>query len=146
MLFSRMEDLAGKATIVFAGYGKRMEDLAAQHPAYSTLVPNTIRFSDYEDHELHQILIQRLKSRFGKRLDIEDGYYGLSMRVVARRIGRGRGKLGFANVREVHSTFTRILTRQANRLFQEMKSSLPTNDRRRPAYSALPKRGSSWSL
>ena len=130
MLFSRMEQLAGKAVIVFAGYGKQMEELTAMHPLYSTLVPNTIRFPDFEDHELHQILIERFKSRFGKQLEIEDGQHGVSMRVVARRIGRGRGISGFANAREVHSIFTRILIRQANRLFREMKSGLPTNDRR----------------
>lgn len=129
MLFSGLEKMEETVYIIFSGYGKRMQDLPMQHPAYTSFVPNAIRFADYKDRELLEILIRGLKTRFPQALEVKGGLYGIYMRIVARRIGRGRGKEGFGNAREVNNMVTRIIGRQADRLFQEMKSGQTPNER-----------------
>jgi hypothetical protein len=47
---------------------------------------------------------------------IEDGPGGLFARIVARRIGRGRGKEGFGNARAVENAVAVVALRQAKRL------------------------------
>lgn len=49
----------------------------------------------------------------------EDGRGGLYCRIVARRIGRGRGREGFGNARAVENELYRITQRQATRLRRE---------------------------
>lgn len=47
---------------------------------------------------------------------VQGGVDGVFMRILTRRIGRGRGSGCFANARDVHDTLFRVLLRQADRL------------------------------
>ncbi|GKZ86738.1 hypothetical protein AnigIFM56816_002335 [Aspergillus niger] len=53
VLLSQVERLTGKVVVVFAGHGKQMLEFRGHHPAFSSLIPTTIKFPDYQDHELH---------------------------------------------------------------------------------------------
>ncbi|KAL2278628.1 hypothetical protein FJTKL_14346 [Diaporthe vaccinii] len=52
---------------------------------------------------------------------VEGGVNGIFMRILTRRIGRGRGSGYFANARDVHNTLLRVLLRQENRLSQNRR-------------------------
>ncbi|KAF3920176.1 hypothetical protein AA313_de0204591 [Arthrobotrys entomopaga] len=127
-LLSEVDNLTGKAVFIFSGYGKQMEILRGQNPIFSNLIPITMKFPDYEDGDLHLLLLRELKQRFGNKMKVEDGYYGLYMRIVVRRIGKARGSSSFGNARAVQNAVARILKRQANRLFRETKEGKTIND------------------
>lgn len=55
-------------------------------------------------------------------MKVEGGMGGLYCRIVARRVGRGRGHEGFGNARAVEIAFTRIAERQAKRLAKERRN------------------------
>ncbi|RDH18497.1 hypothetical protein M747DRAFT_354393 [Aspergillus niger ATCC 13496] len=99
VLLSQVERLTGKVVVVFAGHGKQMLEFRGHHLAFSSLIPMIIKFPDYQDHELHQILVHELTMRFGDKIRAEDGLDGRFMRIVVRRIARGRGRYGFGNIR-----------------------------------------------
>lgn len=101
VLLSQVERLTGKVVVVFAGHGKQMLEFRGHHLAFSSLIPMIIKFPDYQDHELHQILVHELTMRFGDKIRAEDGLDGRFMRIVVRRIARGRGRYGFGNIRNV---------------------------------------------
>jgi Cdc6-like AAA superfamily ATPase len=61
LLLSEVENLTGRVVFIFAGYGKQMEAFAAHNPGLSSRISTTIKFPDYEDAELHQILVHELK-------------------------------------------------------------------------------------
>ncbi|KAI0871120.1 P-loop containing nucleoside triphosphate hydrolase protein [Hypoxylon argillaceum] len=121
-LLSEVENLKESVVFLFAGHGKQMETFCAYNPAFHSLIPTTINFPNYLDHELHLLLIDEIKSRFRGNVVVEGGYDGHLMRVVARRIGRGRDRHSFGNARDVQTTVSAIHRRQADRLFRSMKA------------------------
>ncbi|KAI9667845.1 MAG: hypothetical protein M1821_000664 [Bathelium mastoideum] len=122
LLLSEIGKLQGKVALVFAGYGKQMEALRGHNPAFPSLIPTAINFLDFLDSELHLLFVQEIKLRFKEKVKVEGGFDGLFMRIVARRIGRGRGRHGFGNAHEVQSEINKIHTRQARRLYRAMKA------------------------
>ena len=94
----------------------------------SSDLPNELQFKDNEDDELLRILARKIDKRYGGKMNLESGMGGLYPRIVARRIGRGRGHEGFGNARAVENTLSRIAERQANRLRQERKAGIATTD------------------
>lgn len=127
-IVSEMDRNQGEIVFVFAGYPKPMEALFASCPGLQSRIAHTINFHDYDDNELHQILVHRVKEKFSGRMRIEGGLNGLYTRIVARRIGRGRGKDSFGNAREVHKTLSQILFRQAKRLEDSRRLGQKPND------------------
>ncbi|KAI2624345.1 P-loop containing nucleoside triphosphate hydrolase protein [Hypoxylon sp. NC1633] len=117
-LLAEIENLTGKVVFVFAGYRKQMESFFAHNPGIPSRIPIQLDFQDYEDNELLKILNYQLEKKFNSRMKIANGSEGLYMRVVARRIGRGRGREGFGNAREVQNVLSTLLGRQADRLHQ----------------------------
>lgn len=115
-ILSEMDRLQGSVIFIFAGYIKPMETFLGYSPGLRSRIPLSITFEDYDDVELYQILAYELKEKFGGKMRVEKGIDGLYMRIVARRIGRGRGRSSFGNAREVQNTLNRILYRQASRL------------------------------
>ncbi|KAL2754181.1 hypothetical protein ACRALDRAFT_1049679 [Sodiomyces alcalophilus JCM 7366] len=115
-LLAEVENLTGKIVFVLAGYTKQMESFFAHNPGLPSRFPIEMKFADYTDGELLQILERQVNRRFGGRMKAEDGLRGLYCRIVCRRLGRGRGKDGFGNARAVENAFSRICARQANRL------------------------------
>jgi hypothetical protein len=61
-------------------------------------------------------------------MKIEDGMKGLYVRIVARRIGRGRGREGFGNARDVQNMIAHITERQAKRLKRQRKAGKMPDD------------------
>lgn len=127
-LLAEIENLTGKVVFVFAGYRKQMETFFAHNPGIPSRIPISLDFQDYEDDELLRIFNYQLEKKFAGRMKIEGGPGGLYMRVVARRIGRGRGREGFGNAREVQNVLSILQGRQADRLHRERRRGRTPDD------------------
>ncbi|OCL14801.1 putative AAA family ATPase [Glonium stellatum] len=127
-LLAEVENLTGKIVFILAGYNKQMESFFAHNPGIPSRFPHTFQFQDYEDKELRRILEFQIKKRFQGRMKAEDGLSGLYCRIVARRVGYGRGHEGFGNARAVENAFSRALTRQATRLARERRAGKSPDD------------------
>jgi hypothetical protein len=122
------ENLTGKVIFLMAGYRKEMETLLAHNPGLPSRFPYQFQFEDYDDDELHRILLARVESTYGGRMEIEGGLHGLYARIVARRVGYGRGRPGFGNARAVQNALAGITTRQAARVGQARREGEQPND------------------
>lgn len=118
-LLAEIENLTGKVVFIVAGYSKQMEAFFAHNPGLPSRFPHEMKLSDYNNEELLWIFAQKIEQKWGGRMQIEKGPGGLYSRIVARRIGRGRGREGFGNARLVENNLLQITTRQANRLKRE---------------------------
>jgi Cdc6-like AAA superfamily ATPase len=87
-----------------------------------------MEFQDYTDQELQQIFAYYVGAKYKNTMQIESGMKGLFARIFARRIGRGRGRDGFGNAREVQNIISLIMERQAKRLRRERKAGLAPDD------------------
>ncbi|KAK4611584.1 NFX1-type zinc finger-containing protein 1 [Fulvia fulva] len=121
-LLPEVENLTGKVVFILAGYNKQMEKFFQHNPGLPSRFARRMQFDDYEDDELLAIMNYNLTKRYEGRMKLEDGHNGLYARIVARRIGRGRGKEGFGNAREVENVVSMIASRQAKRLRRERKA------------------------
>lgn len=121
-LLAEVENLTGKVVFLLAGYDKEMESFFAHNPGIPSRFPSSIRFADYSDDELRLILQRRVEKKFNGWMKMEDGPAGLYARIVARRLGHGRGKPGFGNARAVENTVSRISDRQAKRVRRETRA------------------------
>jgi hypothetical protein len=65
---------------------------------------------------------------YGGKMQIEDGMGGLYMRIAVRRLGRGRGRNGFGNARDLANVFAKIRERQGERLSRERRNGLIPDD------------------
>ncbi len=127
-LLAEVENLRGKVVFVLAGYNKQMESFFAHNPGLPSRFPVDMVFADYTDDELLRILELKIHKKYNGAMECEDGLRGLYCRIVARRIGRGRGKEGFGNAREVENVLDRISRRQAGRLRRARKAGTKPND------------------
>jgi Cdc6-like AAA superfamily ATPase len=128
-LLAEIENLTGKIVFVLAGYHKQMEAFFAHNPGIPSRIPIKMEFQDYKDEELHQIFCQYVSKKYRGNMKIEDGMNGLYVRIVARRIGRGRGRDGFGNAREVQNRIAQITEWQAKRLRRERRAgNLPDDN------------------
>jgi Cdc6-like AAA superfamily ATPase len=127
-LLPEVENLVGRVVFVLAGYNKEMEAFFAHNPGLPSRFPIEMRFDDYTDDELLWILALKINAKYGGRMRCEDGLRGLYARIVARRIGRGRGRDGFGNARAVENWFSAICRRQAERLRCERRAGTVPDD------------------
>ena len=127
-LLAEIENTAGQIVFIFAGYNKQMEKFFEHNPGLSSRLPYTLQFEDYNDEELRLILQQVLEKKYAGRIKVEDGIDGLYTRIVARRLGRGRGREGFGNARALQNVFSKISERQAERLTKERRDGLMPDD------------------
>jgi hypothetical protein len=130
-LLPEVENHTGKILFILAGYDKEMEDLFAHNEGFRSRFPHELRFMDYEDHELRKILEHQVRARYKNSsvpMELEDGMDGLYARIIARRIGYGRGRPGFGNARAVANQVAIIFERQANRLKAERRAGQKSND------------------
>ncbi|KAK6527341.1 hypothetical protein TWF281_010523 [Arthrobotrys megalospora] len=127
-LLAEIENLTGKIVFILAGYHKQMEAFFAHNPGIPSRIPKRMEFQDYDDKELQTIFCHYLKSKYKGSMSVEDGMAGLYVRIVARRIGRGRGRDGFGNAREVQNRLAQITERQAKRLRKERRAGLKPDD------------------
>lgn len=127
-LLAEVENLTGKVVFILAGYNKQMEAFFAYNPGLHSRFPHELQFKDYEDDELLQILGHQLEKKYKGRMKVEEDVGGVYCRIVARRIGRGRGREGFGNARAVENAFATIAKRQANRLQRERRAGRTADD------------------
>lgn len=127
-LLAEMENNVGKMVFILAGYNKQMEMFFEHNPGLTSRVPYSLQFTDYEDAELHLMLEKLIRKRYSGRMKVTGGMYGLYMRVAVRRLGRGRGKEGFGNARELHNLLATIAARQATRLTEERRAGAIPDD------------------
>ncbi|OHW97711.1 AAA family ATPase [Colletotrichum incanum] len=124
-LLTEVDNLMGRVVFVLAGYSKQMESFFAHNPGFPSRFPIEMKFDDYNDDELVRILQAQIKKRYGGRMKWEDHLY---LRVVCRRLGRGRGKDGFGNARAIENLLANIAGRQANRLRKERRAGSQPDD------------------
>lgn len=127
-LLAEIENLTGKVAFVLAGYHKQMEAFFAHNPGIPGRIPVQMIFEDYTDQELQGIFCQYIDKKYRGAMKAEDGFGGLYVRIVARRIGRGRGREGFGNARDVQNKIAHITERQAKRLRKQRRARIPSND------------------
>ncbi|KAI1266292.1 ATPase [Xylariaceae sp. FL1019] len=120
-LLAEVENLNSKVVFILAGYAKQMETFFAHNPGFPSRFPHELKFDDYTDDELLRILESKINAKYSGRMKVEDGSQGLYCRIVARRIGRGRGKEGFGNARAVENVLAEITQRQSERLRRQRR-------------------------
>ena len=75
------------------------------------------------------MLQQNIEKKYGADvMKIEGGNDGLYMRIVVKRLGRGRGRPGFGNARALETTLSKISDRQAGRLHREREEGYKPDD------------------
>jgi hypothetical protein len=127
-ILAEVENLTDKVVFILAGYNKQMEKFFAHNPGFPRRFPHELQFKDYEDDDLLRILVQETDKRYDGRMEIEDGESGLFARIVARRVGCGRGREGFGNTREMENTLSKIAIRQAFRIGKERRAENKPDD------------------
>ena len=127
-LLAEVENLTGKVVFILAGYNKNMESLFAHNPGFPSRFPRQIHFTDFEDDELLKIFNYGLQKNHGQRMAVEGGSFGLYARIISRRLGRGRGKVGFGNARAVENALSVIASRQAKRVRKERRDRKTPDD------------------
>jgi Cdc6-like AAA superfamily ATPase len=127
-LLAEIENLTGKIVFVLAGYRKQMESFFAHNPGIPSRIPIEIAFEDYEDGELAHIFRHYVNAKYRGAMKLEGGMSGLYVRIVARRIGRGRSRDGFGNARDVQNKISQITEHQAKRLLKERRAGMMPDD------------------
>jgi hypothetical protein len=127
-LLAEIEKNIGKMVFIFAGYNKEMEKFYQHNPGLNRQIPYTFQFADYEDDEFLRMLNQFVHTKYDGKMKVEDGMGGLYVRIVIRRLGRGRGHKGFGNAGALQNMFFKISERQAARLNGERKDGLQPDD------------------
>ncbi|KAI8627392.1 ATPase [Xylariaceae sp. FL1651] len=127
-LLAEVENLNSKVCFILAGYAKQMESFFAHNPGFPSRFPLQLKFEDYTDQEILKILELKTNTKYDGRMKAEDGLRGLYCRIVARRLGSGRGKEGFGNARAVENMLARIGRRQSERLRSERRAGLKPDD------------------
>ncbi|KAF4337710.1 NFX1-type zinc finger-containing protein [Fusarium beomiforme] len=127
-LLAEIENLRGKIVFVLAGYSKEMESFFSHNPGIPSRFPIEMKFEDYTDKELLQILQLQIHRKFNGTMAVEKGVDGLYCRIACRRIGHGRGKNGFGNARAVENCLQKISQRQAARIRKERRAGKKPND------------------
>jgi len=127
-LLAEMENNIGKLVFILAGYSRQMERFFEHNPGLPSRVPYRLNFTDYEDDEFLLMLEQQIEKKWDKRMKVEDGTGGLYCRIATRRLGRGRGREGFGNARDLQLLFAKITERQAARLSKERRKGLKPDD------------------
>jgi Cdc6-like AAA superfamily ATPase len=127
-MMHEMDRLEEKVTFVFAGNKKDIETLLNFYTRLRQRVHFDFKFEDFKDPEIFQLLQKQLKDKYGGKMRLEMGHNDLFMRVISRRIGRGRGKSEFGNVRDVEAAIKQIQARQASRLAEKRKAHLEADD------------------
>ncbi|KAF8417347.1 P-loop containing nucleoside triphosphate hydrolase protein [Tirmania nivea] len=120
-LLGEMEKFIGEIVVIVAGYRREMEEFFEHNPGLNSRFPYSLTLRDYTNEELEWILRGLVQEKYMGKMKMEGGITGLYIRILIRRIGRGRGKDGFSNARAVQNAFAIITERQANRVASERK-------------------------
>lgn len=117
LLLTEMEDRRGSLVVVFAGYKARMERLLEHNEGLISRFRQAWDFPDFSEEELVDIATKQLASLVPP-FTVGDKY----TRIMARRLGRQRGVLGFGNARAVRNSLEDARDRQAKRILAEREA------------------------
>lgn len=120
-----------KLVVVVTGSVKGTTKFLGSRPNGRWVFPRRLELKDYDDEQLRLILVQLIRHN---TFTVEGGEDGPYPRIAAKRVGRGRGSTGFANVYDLVLAFGKMLDRQAARLEKEGVRLSP--ERRVPAKVA----------
>lgn len=121
ILLQVMENNRNDLVVIFAGYKERMDVFYQSNPGLSSRVANHIDFPDYTDPELlaiAKLILAKENYRFSEE----------AVNAFSLYIKRRRQLPYFANARSIRNAIDRARLRQANRLFNQMGSSLTKTD------------------
>ncbi|GBG64793.1 hypothetical protein CBR_g46749 [Chara braunii] len=121
-LLTEAENKIGKLAVAFAGYQNKIEKLLEYNEGLPSRFPYMFVFEDFSDKQLHDIFLSSVQQVFPEHcraVTIEGGPEGGPMKILIRRIGRGRGRVGFGNARAVKNEVERVFERQATRVKKE---------------------------
>ncbi|PFH58340.1 hypothetical protein XA68_13854 [Ophiocordyceps unilateralis] len=127
-LLAEVEKLQGKISFILAGYSRELEPLFAHNPGLKSSFPIEMSFEDYTDEELERIVQSQIKRKWEGQMRVEGGANGLFVRIVSRRIGRGRGRRGFGNARAAENALAMMEKRQAERLRLQRRAGRSPDD------------------
>lgn len=127
-ILAEIEDRRGTIAFIFAGYTKEMEKFFEHNPGFDSRMPHRLTFADYSDECLLAMLNAMIERKYGGRATIEDGGYGLYVRVLIKRLGRRRGSEGYGNARALENVWAQVTERQASRLRKERATGGSPND------------------
>lgn len=127
-LLDDAEIQVGKVVFILAGYRREMENVFSHNPGLPSRFPHEFVFEDYEDNELLHIFRKLIRDRFHGQMKVEGGDDGIFSRIVARRVGYGRGSPGFGNARAVENSFSKIRSRQAARISSDRRKGHTYDD------------------
>ena len=116
-----MENNRDDLVVIFAGYKDRMDKFFQSNPGMSSRIAHHIDFPDYSPDELLAIA----------KLMLDGQHYHLSAEgetAFREYIVRRMKMPHFANARSVRNALDRARLRQANRLFESMRTKLTRND------------------
>lgn len=118
-LFAEVENQRSKICFVLSGCAEKMKSLASASLEIDKFFPRKLVFEDFKDEELLRILQLRIDSKYGERMTMEDGFQGLYCRILAKRLGCGRGREDFGNAHAVENELMLIYQRQVERLHRQ---------------------------
>ncbi|KAJ5272282.1 hypothetical protein N7478_007407 [Penicillium angulare] len=127
-LLAEVENLTGKIVFILAGYQRPMEKFFAHNDGLPSRFPHSLTFEDLDDTELMMIMNCWIEKTWKKQMKVDDGPGGLYCRILARRIGRGRGREGFANARAVENAMAKVSERQSDRLTHQRQQGVSSID------------------
>jgi AAA lid domain/ATPase family associated with various cellular activities (AAA) len=127
-MLAEIENQVGKIVFILAGYTKQMEKFFEHNPGLPSRIPYKLLFEDYADDELLQMLWRLIDKKYQGKMKIEGGRGGLYMRILIKRLGRGRGREGFGNARALETLFAKVRERQAYRLQLERRDGISPDD------------------
>jgi SpoVK/Ycf46/Vps4 family AAA+-type ATPase len=119
-LADEMDERGGKLAVVMCGYEKAVTEtiLGFNQGALSSRFRRRYALPDFSDEELIELLHAQLE-RAKPRYHVSDDKY---VRIAARRLGKGRGALGFGNARAVEVALDVASERQTARVMAERKA------------------------
>ena len=121
LLADEMDKRGGKLAVVMAGYEKSLYEqvLSFNNGALQSRFRRKYDLPDFTDEELIELLRGQLESTKA-RYHVVDKY----LRIAARRVGKGRGSLGFGNARAIQTLLDVASEKQTARVVAERKEGL----------------------
>ena len=102
-------------SFILAGYKQEILELMQYNPGFPSRFPRTLEFSDYTESQLQQIMVD-FATQKGMKFQTKKECGVPIAKILARRLGKGAGKKGFGNAREVRNRVDRCVEEQTNRL------------------------------
>eukprot|EP01063_Lacrimia_lanifica_P027259 TRINITY_DN3805_c0_g1_i2.p1 TRINITY_DN3805_c0_g1~~TRINITY_DN3805_c0_g1_i2.p1 ORF type:complete len:2457 (+),score=568.87 TRINITY_DN3805_c0_g1_i2:120-7490(+) len=121
VLLTEMENHKGRLVVVIAGYPKEIDQLLAVNQGLVSRFPHAVKFEDYTQEELLQIL----KGIMAKDISAKDQRPVFMpedprfLEIAVRRVARRGGQAGFANAREMANLYQQMTERHARRHSEE---------------------------